>query len=236
MTRTLRPFSAAIAVAAAALALVAPRDAAACFDGYTAAIGKVSLMRSLPVASWSPDDARHVARWGARIDALVPAGAHLDVISSYVSCTSASGACGSVTEIDAGSADLRRLFQEVGTAFGASPGALRAAQRIEPALYTVQIFAGSERGAKAMKKRVADLGAGAHGFYEAGGFPSVNDTAHVLRDSTSGALHRVVVGVFLSKADAEAALAEMRAQGLTGFTRDLPPGTPVAEAQRSREG
>ena len=96
---------------------------------------------------------------------------------------------------------------------------------IDAAPLTLQVFAGhSKAGAEAFAKRINDAGAGADGFYTAGGFPANNPTAHVVSgvDASARALYRVVVGAFLAKSDAVATGAELKkATGISGFARAL---------------
>jgi hypothetical protein len=213
-----------LAPALALAAFIAPRDAAACYDGWVAKVGDVSLVRAMAVGQWTPDHARHAARWGTRLDELLPAGAELEVTNTEAFC---SGACGSVSTIAAGTDDLPKLFREAARAFHVPPKRVRAAASAEAETFTVQLFAGSARGASAMKKRVVDAEAGEHGFFDEGGFPASNDPAHVIRDARG--VHRTIVGVFLSREAAEDARAALIAKGFRGFVRELPAGTAVNE-------
>ncbi|APR81570.1 Hypothetical protein A7982_06919 [Minicystis rosea] len=222
-----------LTLGAAGLLFITARPAAACWDGYAASVGNVSIQRSVDPAAWSPDDAREAARWGARIDALLPRGAELAVEHGAITCTSATGACASFEPLSLPNDDLPSVFRAVAKAFRVPPARVQSARAIEPELYTVQVFAGTASGARAAKQRVMDSDAGSHGFFVEGGFPAMNDTAHVLRED---GVHRAVVGLFLSKADAVAALADLRAKGIHGFVRELPAGKPIDERSYSRGG
>ena len=222
-----------LALGAAGLLLVTSRNADACWDGYAAGVGKVSIARGLDPASWSPDDAREVARWGTRIDALLPQGAELAIEYGEVSCTSTTGACGSFTSISLPTDDLPSAFRAVAKAFRVSPARMQKVRALAPEVYTVQVFAGTASGALREKRRVVDRDAGSHGFFVEGGFPAINDAAHVIRD---GSTHRVIVGTFLSRKDASAALADLRAKGIGGFVRALPAGTAIDERSHSKRG
>lgn len=214
---------------AGALTLIAftfTREAAACWDGYAATVGHVQIQNARGSATWSPEDARHAARWGARINALLPAGASLDVWTTETTC---SGACGSVSTIPVGAEDLPKLFRAVARAFAVGPRRVRAARALHPRLFTVQLFSGSARGAGALKKRVVDAGSGAYGFFDQGGFPAFNESAHVLHEAGSAEPYRVVTGVFLSRKEAEAARAGLQGGGFSGFVRELPPGLAIGE-------
>jgi hypothetical protein len=148
-------------------------------------------------------------------------------------CTSTNGACGSFTSLPMGSEDLPAVFRAVAQAFGVKPDAVQKASSLDPPLYTVQIFAGSERGAREVKARVADLEVAVPSFFEEGGFPATNEFVHVMRDNSGP--HRVIVGVFLDRKDADETLAGLRAKGFRGFVRDLPAGEAIDEKEYSRE-
>src|SRR5262249_26019597 len=116
-------------------------------------------------------------------------------------------------------------FSRVAAATRASAATVKRARAVDAAPLTLQVFAGhSEARAEAFAKRINDAGEGAHGFYNAGGFPANNPTAHVVDgvDASGRALYRVVVGAFLAKSDAVATGAELKkATGIAGFARAL---------------
>jgi cell division septation protein DedD len=63
-----------------------------------------------------------------------------------------------------------------------------------------------------------------HGFITVGGFPAYNPTAHVVlgKDAAGSPAHRVFVGAFLSRGDADRVEASVRkALGIKGFVRPL---------------
>ncbi|MDC0744562.1 SPOR domain-containing protein [Polyangium mundeleinium] len=229
----LRPF---LALGLAGLLSTATRDAAACWDGWYAEVGGVGITRGLGVAEWNPEHAREAARWGARINALLPPGAALAIEWDEATCASDQGACGAVTTIAAGSEDLPATFRAVAKAFHVPAAKVRKARALDPELYTVQIFAGSKRRALAVKDHVAALDAGDHGFFVEGGFPAPKQTAHVLRDPEADGPHRVIVGTFLSRKEARAALAGLRAKGFGGYVRALPAGKAIQEESFTKMG
>ncbi|MDI1433678.1 hypothetical protein QHF89_29535 [Polyangium sorediatum] len=229
----LRPL---LALGLAGLLSTATRDAAACWDGWYAEIGGVDIRRVLDVAEWNPEHARESARWGARIHALLPPGAALSIEWDEATCESDQGACGAVTTIAAGSEDLPAAFRAVAKVFQVPAAKVRKARALEPTLYTVQIFAGSKRRALAVKGHVAALDAGEHGFFVEGGFPATKQTAHVLRDPEARGPHRVIVGTFLRRKEAEAALVGLRAKGFGGYVRTLPAGKAIDEASFTKMG
>lgn len=231
--KVLRPV---LALGLAGLLSATARDAAACWDGWLAVLGGVEIRRGLAVAAWDPDHARQAARWGTRINALLPPGAALSIDWNEASCGSDKGACGGVTTFAGSSEDLPATFRAVAKAFKVREPETRKARALEPELYTVQIFAGSVRGARAVKDRVADREVGEQGFFQEGGFPAGNSTAHVLRDPAARGPHRVIVGTFLSRKEADAARAGLRAQGFGGYVRTLPAGKAVGEREFTKLG
>jgi hypothetical protein len=202
-----------------------------CWDGYAARIGGLTIQGGNDPARWSPDQARHVARWGTRIAALLPRGAEVLLDGNGTSCQGA--ACGALAASGATSQRLPEAFDRIARARNVPPAARRSAQRSSPEVFTVQVFAGSHAGARRTKARVLALGEGFYGFYEAGGFPATNDDAHVLRD---GAIHRVVVGTYLDRSEADRARRALATKGLRGFVRALPSGTSLDERSFSRAG
>ncbi|MDI1477233.1 SPOR domain-containing protein [Polyangium sp. y55x31] len=223
------PLRSLVTLGIAGLLSFAARPAAACWEGYAATVGPVGILRGIESASWNPAHVREAARWGTRIEAIVPQGAEVSIEFGEITCSSKTGACGSFSTLSMEPDDLPAIFRAVAQAFGAKPAAVRKASKLEPTLYTVQIFAGSERGARRMKARVANLDIDTQGFFTEGGFPARNDPAHVIRDASGP--HRVIFDVFLDRDEADDALAELRAKGIRGFVRELPTGKAVGEGE-----
>jgi hypothetical protein len=214
-------------LAAVGASLFALPRAHACWDGHRAAVRRVTL--SIPGdRRWTPEEARAAAVWGARIDALLPPGTVLDAFGGYAElCTDQHGGCGAtMAEIRWDGVRLADLFAKVASATGASKAIVRRARMLGAQPLTVQVLAArSEANAKAFASRINAAGAaGIDGYFEAGGFPATNPSAHVLAavDAKGNAVYRVVVGAFLTKADADAARAELyRSAGVDGFARAL---------------
>jgi SPOR domain len=219
------------------LALVAllPAPARACWDGVSASVGRVSFQLALSPeesAEWAPDEAQKLATWGRRLDALLPDGGSLTV-QMYESSQAAEvelcglppdGRCESITW-PSGRVKLRDLFNEVAMRVGAPPEGAARARSLSANTRTVEVLAALDRRSA---ERVADrINAGElelHGFYVAGGFPARNPSAHVVRatDHTGRPTYQVLVGAFLTRAEAERARAELRdAIGLDGRVRLL---------------
>lgn len=210
----MRSLTVALTVLAVA---AATRPAGACWDGDAASVGSVSMIYGSH-ARWDPAVVIERARWLDRIDRALPPGSAVLIDSITASCT--DGPCDDFftrhgeSELPAVLRDVRRAFPHV------KP---RPSTTVSP--LTIQIFAGDAPAARAVADRIAASEAhGAwHGFYEAGGFPNDNSPAHMLRADTArfGAVHRVVVGAFLTRADADTALRSLSAAGFHGFVRPL---------------
>lgn len=224
----LRPPALLVALPSLAFAsLVAAPRAQACWDGYSAFVGRVSL--SVPDdAEWSPPLAREVALWGSRIDALLPPGTRLDSeLGSVTYCKmGADGQCSeSLAEPPYGVDPLPTLFGKTALLTHASSKQISRIMALTVAPLTVQVFASkSASRAEALAASIDAAGAGDHGFMNVGGFPANNPTAHVVagKDASGAPIHRVLVGAFLSRSDAAAAEGNVRkALGLKGFVRPL---------------
>lgn len=50
--------------------LTLPREAHACWDGWSAEVGRVRIAQA-GASDWTPQTARVAAMWGSRIDALL---------------------------------------------------------------------------------------------------------------------------------------------------------------------
>lgn len=214
---------AAVVLPSAAILLSAamPRPASACWDGTR--IETPRLMMMGPDARWRPERAREVAKWAPRVDALL---AEIDLSAAiYWDVIELSDG----THIPIRHQSLERAFIEIARHRGVSRDVRRRALAAPRGL-TVQVAATRDRArADALAARLNDENhpdgpAGAHGMYEAGGFPSVNDTAHVVTelDASGREVHRVIVGTFLDRAEAERVAAEVaQRSGSLAFARRL---------------
>lgn len=189
-------------------ATAAPSTARACWDGYSGMYGDVAIMG--PGERWELEIARALGTWLPRIDALLPEGASVISEFGYVEvCRD-----GSCTEHRWNDRNLAGLFQIVADTIGASPGERRAARAVETSGWTIQIAATTDPlDARRIAERFNLSDAGEHGYYEAGGFPALNDRAHVVegRDGAGRTVHRVIVGTFISRTDADAQAAGLGA-------------------------
>ncbi len=233
-------FSALIAMLALA-AVTVPASAQACWDGYRATTDRVAFQRGTGRASWNPEHARYATRWAARLEALLPESASLEVSNTLTSCHGHLG-CLRLAE-DIGSDDAATLFDRVADAFAVSPSTRSAALSVSPTVYTVQLFAGSRRAARALRaellkrSELADLRLPSDSdFFEEGGFPAVNANIHAVADAHDTTLVRVVVGTFQSITDAEMARDALGKQQLPGIVKELPTGTPLDERVTTNEG
>ncbi len=191
------------------LSLLVPSPAVACWDGTYAALGDVELMDG--EEGWSADRAVELATWLGRIDALLPDGAVVMVEHGYVSVQLPDG-----TTLEPGwdGGSLAGLFEVVAATLGAPPERVRAARALTTPVFTVQAGAFNTRGAaERLAATLSDVGE--HGFFETGGFPADNPTAHVIED---GGAYHVVVGAFVERAAAQALAATL---GRGAFVRSL---------------
>jgi hypothetical protein len=204
------------------------KPAFACFDGWSAAAGPISVVQATD-GEWEPKMARDFARWSARLEMVIPPGSTLHVDHGHVSI----GAKEVATRWDG--RDLAKLFdlvvrdQHVGNVSGAM-----ARDRVA---LTVQVLAVHDRKvAEAFAEKIDDRHRAPppdettppatlpSSFYEAGGYPAVHRVAHVLetKDGAEAPLFQVVVGAFLLRADADAARDVVeKSFGHRGFVRSL---------------
>lgn len=164
---------------------------------------------------WDAPTLRHHATWLGRINRLLPAGA--TVISEHGFVTVNVG--GTSSEFTWNDGQYRTLFDNVARNVGASPIGIQSALRLETPVYVVQAGAFvNETRARAQADAISQGDIAEHGFYEAGGFPAINPTAHVVTIRAKRTIHRVYVGAFVNRQEAEA-IAKRRGQG--AFVREL---------------
>lgn len=200
-----------------------PASADACWDGVSIATERVSLsIASDAHATWSPEQARRWAKWVARIDALVPEGKTLLAEFGTVEiCDDATDEC---TELETTweNDDAFTLFELTADAVAASNKTIAAARRTTAMPLTVQIAASHDLDAATkLAARVNAAGLELSGFLDIGGFPAMNEYAHVVV-SADHATFQVVVGAFLARSEADAVATMLDAElGLHGFVRPL---------------
>jgi hypothetical protein len=203
-----------------ALLLLTPAPALACFDGYTASVGRVSVTVS-GGPEWSRAFARDVASWLTRVDALLSAGDGATALFGDVTVTHAG------IDRDARWRDdeLPHLFDAVARLTRPSPAVRRAAVSHVVVPRTMQTFASHDPAAAVRFARsINDRQLGEEGFLSVGGFPALHDTAHVVDavDAAGRPLFRVFVGAFLDGTSAQrAALSLAHDAGVHGFVRAL---------------
>ncbi len=231
----LRPL---VALAFGALAAVLPARAQACFDGLSATGEGVRIIQ-VQEAQWDPATARRMASWVTRLEALVPARTTIEITNGSVSCE--GDGCANPAWIDLPSGDMVQAFAATADLVGADAASIARAGRLTSSVFTVQVYAGSRKGALAMRERIHALDVAAlgdlAGFYSEGGFPAVHPVAHVLHDPSEGTdTHRVVVGVHRRVGEAREIVPILRAAGFPGFARPLPEGIAVDEPVQSDAG
>ncbi|MBX7192214.1 MAG: SPOR domain-containing protein [Sandaracinaceae bacterium] len=193
--------------------LLAPAPAGACWDGFSATVGDVQEYGS--DTSWGLAQVEERARWLGRIDALLPDGATVmdewGTVSVYVGDEE--------HDLEWRDGHYLTLFREVARIVGASPETIRRARRLETPVYVVQAGAFADRAAaERYASELSEDEAATHGFLEAGGFPADNPEAHVVSVPGVRELHRVYVGAFVDRAEAEAVAATL---GGHAFVRTL---------------
>ncbi len=219
-----------------------PGTAFACWDGYRAQVGEVTLSGAEGYASWDPARARSATRWAARFDAIVPRGVTLDVSNQGMRCEGAS-ACAKLEAIEVGSEDPKRAFDALADAFGISKRARAEALAVAQPVYTVQVFAGSKGSALALRDRLNGMAERgdldpevADGFFEQGGFPASNPIAHAVADKDDEKIVRVVVEEYATERDARAAAKRLAAQGFKTVVKALPQGKALDERVSTKIG
>lgn len=189
--------------------LLAPSSALACWDGTYAVVGDVELMDF--DIGWSPERAREVATWLGRLDALLPDGAVLRLEFGHATLELPDGR---TLEPAWSGRSFPELFRAVAAAVSAPAATAGAARSLATPVFTVQTGAFTTRdAAERFAASLADRGE--HGFFETGGFPADNPTAHVIE--AAGA-YRVVVGAFVDRTAAQALATTL---GGAAFVRTL---------------
>jgi hypothetical protein len=175
--------------------------------------------------TWTPARARELADWLVRVEALVPPG-HVATACEFTIDVCKAGSSSSCV----GGERWERqtywgFFRTVARLVKAKPAVVRAALQKQATPFTVQVAVGYDAaGARALARRLNRTPPAEHGFYEAGGFPAQNDAVHVIadRDDEGAPIYRVVVGAYLTRAEARATAAKLRtAAGLRSFVRPL---------------
>ena len=208
-------------------ALTVARPCLACWDGWDATIGKVTFLQAGDDA-WSPERARAAARWGTRIDALMPPGATLVTEHGTVTISTPTRLLG---EGHWDGASFESLFSLAATLLRARASDADIVRARDAAPLTVQAFAAYDR--RNAERVAAQLDAAADAtagfaldgtFYSAGGYPARHAFAHVVRetDASGRPIYRVLMGAFLERPQAVAASLAVRDRlGRTGFVRRL---------------
>ena len=211
-----------LAIVAATITTLIAGSACACWDGFSATVGRVTFS-----APGNDSDgvlrfgtAKAVARWGARLDALLPAGTTLEVGFGQVSLCNANDECESFELKDwSGAASdsepklnarLKRVFRQTVAELNLSSVA-NAALRTRGRLFSVQVGSfRARRFAQKMADRINQQHANGslpwehHTFYSAGGFPALHDVAYLARVNVAGrgVFYRVIVGAFTTSREA----------------------------------
>jgi hypothetical protein len=213
----------AVAILIAVAASSSP--ASACWDGYSAHVGKLSIFQAGD-DGWDPARARDIATWSPRIDAILPAGAELTSEHGFVELTRPGHDALDGKWRDGKMESLYLLAAKLAgrSAWRGSPPAAHP--------YTVQVFAArsitrADAFAASLDETLeqrADTSTDLVGFYEAGGYPARHALTHVVteKDDAGRPIHRVVVGAFMRAEEASRAFGAVRKEtNLAGFVRPL---------------
>ena len=218
-----------VASACTAMLLLAGRPAAACWDGFAAGTGRVSI-RQAGDDQWHAERARELATWLPRIDALLPADMQLESEHGLVSVSPSAGGP-AIAEARWTSGRLADLFMVVARVTPGARARIAKGHAIVP--FTVQVLGVRDPRraaafAEALNERSdRDELVPSVGFYSAGGFPAIHPVAHVLAapkagdDDLAPPLTRVVVGSYLDAASAQVTATALKAHGIPAFVRVL---------------
>ncbi len=205
-----------------------PRPAEACWDGYSATVGHVSIAQASE-GTWSSDQALLLAEWMTKTDAMLPP--HVELVSEHGQIRlQEEGLADPIAQGTWSGSDVRELFRKAGQLLGARRvvDARRASTMIVGPTYTLQLLAvtshaSAERFASVTNER-ADTLVLKGSFYSAGGYPAIHPVAHVIDVDAAGqrdGYTHVVAGAFLNEQSARAAAAELKKQGVAAFARRL---------------
>lgn len=190
-----------VAFALALSLLLTPSSAYACWDGIYASMGHITIQQGEEF-EWNVTDLENYALWLGRVNALLPPNGELTAEFD-------------VAELNCGEDDLQitwngsfpRLFNQVAAHCHTTRAERTRAMSTVTTVYTVQAGAvQNEAGANRLAASINARALDAHGFIQIGGFPANNPTAHVISDGT---VHRVWVGAFLDRAEAESVATEL---------------------------
>lgn len=216
--------SVSLLVAVSLTTLAVPADA--CWDGYVAKVGRVSITNAMGESSaWTLEQATEVATWSRRIERLLPPTTRVEVsLGGGIELCTHNGreeVCRDAPRWT--SLALSDLFRTVARATKKGPAAQREAMLARSDVFTVQVFASkTEDAAKTVARKIDEVAPEVGGFYDEGAHPGTNPGAHVIEsiDARGQPVFRVVVGAYLSQSDADAARDRLeQTTGLKGFAR-----------------
>lgn len=204
-----------------------PGSAHACFDGFVVRGEQLGVTWHTG-GDFRMAEARVMARWGARVQALLDDDRFLRLESRYASelCEGAgeNTTCQALviypdddamwsTTLDE---HMRRVFDRAAEATGATRKQRARALAAPAVLYQVQI--GSFRSARGADHLVGELAYSEawepHTFYSAGGFPAIHPIVYRHDVDVNGArFHRVIAGLFVDAVQARAHRKRLAAAG-----------------------
>ncbi len=230
-------------LAAMTLATAAPSRASASWDAFEARTPRVHIVLEHTELADDVEDLEGIATWIRRIEAILPAGARVDVDDHQVRVTCVGLCRGAVRRAFGGpppwGGELEALFAIVADEVGASQSERRALlERSAADVYTVQVLETSDPDeAQALAEALNTSGVAVESFVETGGFPSPDEIARVVEVDVGDdvAMYRVELGAFIDRVHArQASRALLDATGLRGLVRTL--ASDVEETVEGRSG
>jgi hypothetical protein len=191
----------------------------ACFDGFSVTSKQVSATVHTD-GKWRLSEARTMARWTARLDALLSKGGSLAMQTLWSGTVCGTDDCQDVTYFGNDEdtsrwtldAKMARVFETTAKTLGRSPQQLTRARQAKAVLYSVQIasFRSAGRARNLVDElnldaQMGDMDWEAELFYSAGGYPAIHNPVHEVAVDVGGTtFHRVVAGLFVDPDDAQA--------------------------------
>lgn len=189
----------------------------ACWDGHLITADRVTLRGARD--TWDIDHVRAYGRWLPRIQALL--GDSHSVVDEGINllCPGTDDATDDCVELKKSAPE--EIFEEIAQHLKRPAKVVQAARTLKTGAWTVQLAAGD---LLPLRKRADEINGAlrfrATGFAEYGGFPADNPIAFVVPRSQEH--HALILGTFLTAAEAHAAVAALaKDHAITGYARPL---------------
>lgn len=205
-----------------AAALLIAHPSAACWDGVYVETPRVTLTSAELGDQWTPQLARDVGLWVARVEAFLPDDVLVTVQHGVIEICGVDGNedFGCVEPDDEWSdGELATLFAAVARAAGVDDATKQRAKQVSVSPQTVQLGVfrskrAAHRYALTATKALEDVDTDLFGYLEAGAFPADNAFVHVVESRSSRTnkpRYRVVTGAFIDPAEARLTAAQIKA-------------------------